>query len=300
MEFRVLGSIEARDDDRTVPLGGAKPRALLATLLLAQGRIVPVERLIEVIWRDAPPRSAAGLIQTYVSALRRALERPGRPAVIVTRPPGYLLDAAGHEIDCVRFQRLAEQGRLAARNGQHEAAAETFRHALRLWRGPALEGMPAGRLAGEAAGLDEMRLAVLEARVAADLALRRYPELCAELRVLVAAHPTREQLRRHLMVALYATDRQADALAVFRAGRQLLVEELGIEPGPALQTAHEAILRGDRGLLGLPTRRPAATDPAPHAVTGEQVREPVEAGHWYHRRRHHTRSSICTASHTVL
>jgi DNA-binding SARP family transcriptional activator len=264
MEFRLLGPVEVWDDKEQVPIGGTKPRTLLAALLLEHGRVVPARHLIDVMWSMDPPETAKGVIQTYISGLRRALHRPGRADVIRTRPAGYLIEAGAGDVDRVRFEQLAGQARRAVAAERYEEAVDRFRAALDLWRGPALGGIAGPLLASEAARLDEMHLAVLEERVAADLVLGRHEALVSELTALVRSHPTREMLRRHLMVALYQADRRADALDVYRQGRRALVDQLGVEPGPALQTAHEAILRSDPGLLapGAVTV-PAASRPAP-------------------------------------
>jgi DNA-binding SARP family transcriptional activator len=245
VEFRLLGPVEVRDGDAPVPIGGSKPRALLAALLLDLGTVVPAQRLVDVVWGEAPPDTARGLVQTYVSTLRRALHRPGQDDLILTRPPGYLLRAAPAELDLVRFGRDVAAGREAARVGRYEDAARLLRQALSVWRGSALGGVDSELLASEAARLDEQRLSVVEERVAAELALRRHEALVPELVGLVGAHPTREGLRRALMLALYRSGRQGEALATYREGRRVLRDELGVEPGTALRQAHEAILRGN-------------------------------------------------------
>jgi DNA-binding SARP family transcriptional activator len=268
MEFRLLGPVDVFDSDRLLPLGGPKPRILLAALLLDHGRVVPVSRLVDAIWGDAPPPTARTLVQTYVAGLRRTLEADGRIPVIQTRAPGYLLITNPDSIDSVRFTRLAQMGRAAVAHGRLDEASEQLRSALALWRGPALSGLSSDLLRGDAAVLDELRLSVLEERVAVDLALGRHEELIPELTGAVSRHPTREALRRHLMLALHRADRQAEALAVYRDGRTVIVEELGIEPGPALQALHEAILRGED---------PVADTGAWPTFTGERKRAPVPA-----------------------
>jgi DNA-binding SARP family transcriptional activator len=254
VEFRLLGPVEVRDGDAPVPIGGSKPRALLAALLLDLGTVVPAQRLVDVVWGEAPPDTARGLVQTYVSTLRRALHRPGHDELILTRPPGYLLRAEPAELDLVRFGRDVAAGREAARVGRYEDAARLLRQALSVWRGSALGGVDSELLASEAARLDEQRLSVVEERVTADLALRRHEALVPELVGLVGAYPTREGLRRALMLALYRSGRQAEALAAYREGRRVLRDELGVEPGAALRQAHEAILRGHDPEGGGPQR----------------------------------------------
>ncbi|MGP3919124.1 BTAD domain-containing putative transcriptional regulator [Nonomuraea sp. 10N515B] len=249
MEIRLLGPIEVWCDGRQLALGGRKPRALLAALLLDAGRAVTVERLMEAIWRDDPPQTARGVLHTYVASLRRAFERAGRPGIIVSHQVGYTAEIPPDALDKNVFERLVSQGRRAAREESHREAGEAFRAALALWRGPALGGLGDTYLSAEAARLEEVRLAVLEERIAADLATGGGEGLIDELTELVAAHPVRERLRRDLMVVLYRAGRQADALAVYQQGRIALIDELGIEPGPELRQAHEAILRSDTALL---------------------------------------------------
>ncbi|MFH8561517.1 AfsR/SARP family transcriptional regulator [Streptomyces sp. NPDC017988] len=256
MHFRLLGPVEAWREGRRLALGGPKPRALLAALLLEPGRVVSADALIDAIWGDRPPDTARSLIQSYVSALRRALS----PDVIETQPPGYLIHADADVVDRAAFERLTAQGRQAAAAGDHAGAARLLSEALALWRGPALGGI-GETLRAMADQLEEARQAALEERIAADLAQAgRETELVAELTALVATHPTRERLRGQLMLSLYRLGRQADALAVYAEGRDVLAEELGIDPGPGLRAMHEAILRGDEELLPTPRSTPAAGD----------------------------------------
>ncbi|MFI7131957.1 BTAD domain-containing putative transcriptional regulator [Nonomuraea sp. NPDC050153] len=272
MEFRLLGPVEAWNGGRQVKLGGAKPRALLAALLLDHGKIVPVERLMEAVWgEDDPPATARAVLQTYVASLRRSLEGAGVTDVIVSHRVGYLAEVPDGTLDLRVFERLVAEGRHAVREGRHEEAHQSFRDALALWRGPALGGISDSFLRAEAMRLDELRVTVIEERVAAELALGQGERLLDELAELVALHPARERLRRDLMVALYRADRQADALAVYREGRRVLVDELGIEPGPELRQAHEAILRSDPALRP-PARggRPRQLPPPPADFVGRQ------------------------------
>ncbi|UQT60908.1 tetratricopeptide repeat protein [Streptomyces durmitorensis] len=266
-DYRLLGPVEAWRAGRRLALGGPKPRALLAALLLEPGRVVSVDALIDAIWGERPPDTARSLIQSYVSALRRALSADA----IETRPPGYLIHANATLVDRVEFERLAVQGRQAAAEGDHAAAARLLGDALALWRGPALGGI-GETLRAMADQLEEARQAALEERIAADLAQTgRERELVAELTALVATHPTRERLRGQLMLALYRLGRQADALAVYVDGRDVLAEELGIDPGPDLRRMHEAILRADEALL------PVAPDAPDPAVPRDAVAVPVAA-----------------------
>ncbi|MEV0388081.1 BTAD domain-containing putative transcriptional regulator [Nonomuraea sp. NPDC050643] len=250
MELQLLGPVEVWCDERQIPLGGRKPRTLLAALLLDAGQVVTVERLMEAIWGDDPPQSARGVLHTYVASLRRSFDDAGHKGVIVSHRVGYTAAVPPDALDKDVFVRLVGQGRRAVREGDAHEAGEAFRAALALWRGPALGGLGDTYLRAEAARLEELRLAVLEERIAADLATVGSEGLIDELTELVATHPVRERLRRDLMVALYRAGRQVDALAVYQRGRQVLIDTLGIEPGAELRQAHEAILRSDAALLG--------------------------------------------------
>src|SRR5256714_1269360 len=248
-EFRMLGPIEGSVDDVPVELPAGKPRDLLARLLLDANRIVPVDALVESIWGDPAPASSRKVLQVYVSQLRKVLGA----AAIETRSPGYALRAAREDVDLGRFEALTERARGA---GDPARSAELLGQALALWRGPGLVefrqepfALPAARrLAG-------LRLAALEQRIDAELELGRDERLVGELETLVEQEPLREQLRRQLMLALYRSGRQADALERYREGRRLLVEELGIEPSPRLQELEQAILRQDPAVDSPGTQR---------------------------------------------
>ena len=242
MEFRLLGPLEALDNERQLPLGGAKQRALLAVLLLRANELVSVDRLIDDLWAEQPPETAAHVIQVYVSQLRKVL---GADA-IVTRKPGYILAAGPTQVDLRRFEQLAEEGVRRLKAGDAETSARTLREALALWRGPALSDFTFEPFAqGPIARLEELRLAVLEERIEADLRLGGQPELIGELEQLVGRNPLRERPRGQLMLALYRAGRQAEALDCYQEGRRALVDELGIDPSPALQALERAILRQD-------------------------------------------------------
>ncbi|MFC7533069.1 BTAD domain-containing putative transcriptional regulator [Actinoplanes sp. GCM10030250] len=274
MEFRLLGPVEAGPETGPLPLGGTKSRTLLAALLLPPGRTVSTDRLIDVIWGDDPPPTARALVQTYISGLRRAL-----PAgVIETSPPGYRITVAPDSLDRDRFDTLVARGRAAAARGRHAEASEALRAATALWRGPALSGVRSDALVAEATRLDEQRLVVTEERIGADLALGHADQLCGELTVLVAQHPTREPLRALLMTALHRSGRTAESLAAYRQGRDLLVGELGIEPGPELARLHEAILRGATGPPAVRHRVPAQLPPDPADFTGREAETARVAG----------------------
>ena len=272
MELRLLGAVEVWNNGRQVSLGGSKPRTLLAALLLDAGRVVTVERLVEAIWEDDPPLTARGVLQTYVASLRRAFADADLPAIIVSHRVGYTTEIPRGALDKDSFERLVRQGRREARDRDHRQAANSFREALALWRGPALGGLADTFLRVEAARLDELRLTVVEERIAADLAAGRDEGLIDELIELVAAHPARERLRRDLMVALYRAGRQADALAAYQRGRQVLIEELGVEPGPELRKIHESILRSDPALLSSAT--PPSRQPPVQASRPRQLPSP--------------------------
>jgi DNA-binding SARP family transcriptional activator len=245
LEVRLLGPIEATREGEPVPLGGPKLRALLAMLALEAGRVVSVDRIVEALWPGDPPETAAHAVQVYVSQLRKALG----PA-IATRPPGYELELEPERVDVLRFARLTREGLAALEGGDAAAAEGALRDALALWRGPALADFLYEPFAQtEIARLEELRTVTLEERIAADLALGRHAELVSELEALVAAQPLRERPRAQLMLALYRSGRQADALAAYRTARETLVEELGIDPGPELRELEAAILRQDESLL---------------------------------------------------
>ena len=255
LEVRLLGPIEAQRDGAAVSLGGPKPRALLAVLALEPGRVVSVDRLVEALWPGDPPETAAHAVQVYVSQLRKALG-----PVLATRAPGYELELAPDRVDVLRFARLTQEGRAALEGGDPTSAESALREALALWRGPALADFLYEPFAQtEIARLEELRTVTLEERIEADLALGRHAELVSELEALVAAQPLRERPRAQLMLALYRSGRQADALAAYRAARETLVEELGIDPGPELRELEGAILRQDDSLLleETPLVRPA-------------------------------------------
>jgi DNA-binding SARP family transcriptional activator len=242
---RLLGPIEAERDGIAAGLGGPKPRALLSALALELGRVVSVDRLVEALWPGGAPDTAPHAVQVYVSQLRKTLG-----PVIATRPPGYVLELEPDAVDVHLFARLAEEGRAALRSDDPESAETALREALALWRGPALADFvyePFAQI--EIARLEELRTVVVEERIEADLALGRHAELVHELEALVEAQPHRERPRAQLMLALYRSGRQADALSVYRAARAALVDELGIEPGPELKELEAAILRQDASLL---------------------------------------------------
>jgi len=260
VEFRVLGPLEVVESGRSVALGGARQRALFAILLTCRNEVVSTDRLIDELWGERPPKAAANTIQYFVSQLRKRLGADR----IVTRPPGYFVRVEPGELDLDRFERLVEQGDVDA---LHEA--------LSLWRGPPLADLAYESFAAaECTRLDELRLVALERRIDADLELGRHAHLVGELEKLVASHPLRERLWAQLMLALYRSARQADALAVYQRARKTLVDELGIDPGPAMQELERAILRHDSAL----DARPSATTSASRSIlVAPQVGDALEA-----------------------
>jgi predicted ATPase/DNA-binding SARP family transcriptional activator len=253
MRFRVLGPLEVEADSGPVVLGGPKERRLLAQLLVRPNQVVPVETLVRALWGAEPPKSAPKILQAHVVRLRHALEpdraRGAAGQVLVTRDPGYLLQVASGALDATRFEALAAQARRALAGDAADGAAAMLREALGLWRGQAFEEfLDTDFGAAEADRLAELRLVALEDRIEADLRLGRHRELVAELEGLVHEQPLRERLWAQLMLALYRSGRQADALLAYQRARSVLVEELGIDPGAELQRLHQAILVQDPAL----------------------------------------------------
>ncbi|HEY3050088.1 MAG TPA: BTAD domain-containing putative transcriptional regulator [Gaiellaceae bacterium] len=245
MEFRILGPLEVRDGDRTIPLAGGRQGALLALLILNANETLSTDRLVDELWAEKAPATAPKVVQNYVSQLRRALG----DGLLVTQGGGYALRLEPGSVDIDRFERLLAEGRKALADGDAEPAAERLREALALWRGPPLADFMFEPFAQtEIAQLEERRLVALEERIEADLALGRHVDLVGELEALIAEHPLRERLRGQLMLCLYRSGRQAEALEVYQATRRALVEGLGIEPGPRLRELHQAILKQDPGL----------------------------------------------------
>ncbi len=245
LEFRILGPLEAWDGDRRLDLGGPKQRALLALLLLHRREVVASDRLIDSLWGEEPPPAAQKTLQVYVSRLRKTLGN----GLLQTRAGGYALGLAPDQLDSERFERTMKEGRDFLDSGDPERAAAMLRGALSLWRGPPLADLTYEAFAAsEVVRLEELRVAALEERIEADLALGREAELVPELEGLVQEHPLRERLRAQLMLALHRTGRQAEALAAYQELRRTRVEELGLEPSRALQELEQAILRQDASL----------------------------------------------------
>jgi YVTN family beta-propeller protein len=252
-QFCLLGPLEVVRSGSAVPLGGRRQRAVLAVLLLDANRVVPVDRLAEDVWGGHPPPGSATTLQSYVFRLRRALEpdrsRGDAGEVLVTRDRGYLLRVNRGQLDAAVFEDGFTAARAALEAGRYGEAAQALRTALGLWRGPVLADLADYAFARpEAARLEELRLAAVEDRIDADLALGRHQALTGELERLAGEHPVRERLHGQLMVALYRCGRQAEALAAYRRARDLLTGELGIDPGEALQRLHGSVLAHDPAL----------------------------------------------------
>jgi YVTN family beta-propeller protein len=271
LEVRLLGPVQAVRADREIALGGPRQRAVLALLVLDAGQVVPAGRLVEEVWRGSPPAGAGKTLRSYLSRLRALV---GADAPLVARGGGYVITVAPDRVDARRFERLVAAGQAALGSGDPGAAAARFGDALGLWRGPALAGVgDVERLVREAARLEELRLVAVEGRIEAEVELGRPGEMTGELERLVAEFPLREKLWRLLVLALYRAERQADALAAYRRARELLVTELGIEPGEELRALEQAVLRQE-----VPPAPPAARHnrPAPETSFAGRAQELAE------------------------
>jgi len=270
----LLGTLEVvGDDGRPVDIGGAQPRVVLALLVAEAGRVVSTDTLLDAVWGDEPPASAAGTLQTYVSRLRRALASVG--ATIEREPAGYRLAIDPVQLDVHRFEDLADRGRAALDAGDPATARQLLVEAAGLWRGPALlEVRDRLQASGLARRLDERRLAALEDRFTADLELGRHAAVVGELAQLVTEHPLREGLWALLATARYRSGQQADALRAIADARRTLVDELGVEPGPRLREIEAAILAQDSTLDAAPRPVPAvvqAPDPGLPSAAGDRA-----------------------------
>jgi DNA-binding SARP family transcriptional activator len=256
LTVHVLGPVEVHRDGRPIDLGGPQPRTIIAHLALEAGRVVSVEKLIDRLWGDDPPGTPLGTLQSYISRLRRAVE-PARatgaaPQVLVSEAPGYVLNVPPEQIDVHRFGALAAEGRGLAAAGNAGGALAKFDQALALWRGPALVGLGADDQARSAVvRLDEERQAVVEDRFEALLALGRHTEAVPALQSAVDDQPLRERLWELLALALYRSSRQADALRALSGARATLLDELGLDPGPALRQLENRILAQDPSLVAV-------------------------------------------------
>jgi DNA-binding SARP family transcriptional activator len=255
MRYAILGPLEIRNGGGPLPLAQGKQRLLLAVLVVHANETLSRDVLIDALWGEAPPPAAAGSLHNLVSSLRRTLS----DGTLVTHGRGYMLRVADDDLDGRRFETLVAQGRAALAADDASGAAALLREGLALWHGPPLADLayePA--VQGEAARLDELRLGALEDRIEADLALGRHTSLAPELGALVAAEPQRERLRGQRILALYRSGRQAEALAAYGEARRWFVDELGIEPGPALRRLERAVLEQDPA-LGAADWRPRFT-----------------------------------------
>lgn len=251
--FHVLGSFDVLVDGQSVDLGGRKPAELLAILVVNANTVVTTERLVDELWGDDKPRTARKTIQVHVSRLRRSLGA----GILETASRGYVLRIGPEQIDATVFERRLEEARGRIAEGDPAEAAQLLRAGLGLWRGHALAGMEdVPSVALSAARLEDLRLAAVELRVEADLACGRHQAVVGELEALVGEHPYREGFRRQLILALYRSGRQAEALAAYRAARTTMAADLGIEPGPELRQLEAAVLRQDPSLAppGVATR----------------------------------------------
>lgn len=272
VEFRILGTLDVMDGERSLGFPRAKPRALLAMLVMHANQVVSADRLLDALWGDRQPSSATNTLQSHVSYLRQSLaaasESPERAPLIRTQAPGYILTVDPGQIDARRFERLLAEGRRALAAGDPQAAARLLEEAICLWRGPALADFAGETFASlEATRLEELRLAALEAQGEAELALGHHVEMAGRLQALVAEHPLRERLWSQFMVALYRCGRQAEALRAFQTARHVLAEELGIDPGPDLRQLEADILVQAPSL---------ACDPHPDRALG--IRRDFEPG----------------------
>jgi DNA-binding SARP family transcriptional activator len=285
IEARLLGPLEMSHGQAPVPLGPPLQRALLARLLLDANHAVAVDRLVDDLWGDDVPPTAVKMVQIHVSKLRKVL-----PAgLLVTRPPGYAVKIPPKALDMVCFDRLREQGRAALAGGSPTEAAALLRDALALWRGNALAGFDAPFAAIESRRLEELRVACVEDRIDADLARGDHAELVGELDALVAQHPMRERLRGQLMLALYRSGRQVEALAGYRRFRQMLATELALEPSPVLRELERGMLQ-HHPMLDLVAVEP---HPGPGAARAWPVRAADPPGSRSADARR--RAALCTA-----
>jgi DNA-binding SARP family transcriptional activator len=277
VEFRILGPLEVVEAGEPVALGTVKERLVLGVLLLHANEFVSRERLIDDLWGEAPPPTSNKAVNVYLSKVRKALRRAGADP-IATASGGYRLQVAPDELDADRMQLLVASARECASKGEFESAAERFRGALSLWRGPTLAGLQLeSRGRDEVAQLDELRLAALMDRIDCDLALGRHEQALGELNLLVREHPLRERLRGQQMLALYRADRQADALEAYGEARRTLVDDLGIEPSEGLQRLQQAILRHDPS-LETPEGTAAVNGLAPPEIAPPEIAPPPTPG----------------------
>jgi len=249
LEFLLLGTLEVRRSGKPLQLGGLRQRALIALLCLRPGAVLTVDELADRLWGEHPPTSVRHMVEVYVSKLRKVVG----PGVLITRPPGYVLEADPNCLDVTRFELFLTRGREALSQGELETAVAELKQGLDLWRGPALADFTYESFAqAEIARLDDLRRLAEDEWIEAQLLLGRAEGLVGSIEALVVAEPLRERRHAQLMRALWRAGRQADALAAYRRARETLVGELGIEPGPDLHAVHAAILNQDETVLAVP------------------------------------------------
>ncbi len=274
-EFRVLGPLGVTRAGRPVPIGAGKQRVVLAALLLRANETVSVDRLIEHLWHDRQPAGARDTLYAYVMRLRKALVAGGLPAgLIQTSGNGYTIEVEPTTLDLHRYRDLVGRAGLASAAGDPAAESALLRDALDLWRGEVLANVPSESLVQEMAPLLEERLQVWERRVDVDLRLGRAGELVGPLRVLIEEHPARERFWAQLMLALYRSGRQAEALDAYRKVSTFLADELGVDPGADLRSTHLAILTGEEARVEIP----ADHHPGPAAPRAARLRGPRRPG----------------------
>ncbi|TDC39482.1 BTAD domain-containing putative transcriptional regulator [Micromonospora sp. KC213] len=280
LRFEILGPQRAWHGEQEIDTGPGKQRAVLAVLLLSPGRSVPTGQLVDAVWPDDPPANGPNVVQKYVAGLRRVLEpdrSPRAPGQVLTlTEAGYLLRVPPEAVDAVRFERSVRRAQQARAEGRTAEAVAELRAATELWRGEPLPGLPGPFFESARYRLVELRATALETRVELELELGRHRELAGELTDLVAEFPLRERLRHQLMLALYRSGRQAEALAAYREIGELLREEYGIEPGNALQELHRRILRSDPALN--PPAQPTPSVPTAPTTTSTPATVPAPPG----------------------
>ncbi|MFF1763783.1 BTAD domain-containing putative transcriptional regulator [Streptomyces sp. NPDC058251] len=268
LRFKILGPLGVLADDGQVKVGGPRHRTILALLLLNPERTVSVDKLVDAVWGDQPPATARTQVSICIAALRKSFRKAGiTEEVIVTAHPGYLLRATGHRLDSLEFSALVSSAERAVQEKRLSDAARHYEEALRLWQGPALAGVTGAAVEDEARRLEELRLNTYDDAIAVELELGHHQRIIPELDATVRAHPMRERTRLHLITAQYRSGRRAEAMETFRLGRRLFINELGLEPGPALRELHDAILHDDV--------EPAAGEREPAAAERERPRDPV-------------------------
>jgi DNA-binding SARP family transcriptional activator len=243
-QFRILGPLEVADHGRALPLSSGKASALLARLLLDVNQTVSMDAIVDSLWGEHVPASAIKMVQVHVSQLRKLLP----DGMLRTRAPGYVLEVAAEAVDLAQLERLRAEARGALADGDPATAAARLRAGLSLWRGTALAEFSEPFAAAQAAHLEELRIACVEDRIDAELALGQHADLVGELRLLTAGHPLRERLRCQLMLSLYRAGRQAEALGVYHEFRATLLEQLGVEPSPVMNELQRKVLTQDRTL----------------------------------------------------